>query len=84
MRVAQDEFTTAKGTRIDLRVDIHNGGKVDRQVALEHEAWELEINGRWLKVTGGMSGDQQESTSWSPNSPCCEKINWLCPLCQYD
>lgn len=57
MRVTEPRFSVVKGERIDLRVDIHNGGQVNRSI-LKTEAWELEIDGEWLKATGGTPGDR--------------------------
>lgn len=56
MRVTQSKFTIAPGQNLDLRVDIYNGGEVDLRIALEHESWEVELDGKWFKVTGGVEG----------------------------
>ena len=55
MRVTRAKFTIAPGEQIDLHVDIHNGGKIDRKIVMNHESWGLEIDGQWLKQNGGAS-----------------------------
>ena len=56
MCITKSKFTITPGEELDLRVEIHNGSKTDRRIALEHEAWELEVNGKWLKPSGGVEG----------------------------
>ncbi len=56
MRVTKGTYKIVQGEKLDLHVDIHNNGEIDRRIDLEHEAWELEIDGKWLQVTGGVSG----------------------------
>jgi hypothetical protein len=60
MRVTEDKFTLAEGGKIDLRVDLRNRGNRDRRIALEHESWELEIDGKWYLPSGGASGFRRE------------------------
>ena len=55
MRVTKGKFLIAPGEKIDLHVDIYNGGNVDRKIVLNHNNWELEIDGKWLKESGGAS-----------------------------
>jgi len=56
MCITKRKFRIAPGEEPDLRVEIYNGSKTDRRIALEHEAWELEIDAKWLKPTGGVEG----------------------------
>ena len=55
IHVTRAKFTIAPGEKIELHVDIRNGGKIDRNIVLNHEHWELEIDGKWLKESGGAS-----------------------------
>jgi len=61
MRVTRGKFTMAPGEKIDLQVDIYNGGKIDRKIVMNREHWELEIDGRWLKASGGASSGRAVS-----------------------
>jgi len=55
MRVTRARFTMAPDEKIDLHVDLYNGGNVDRKIVMNHKNWELEIDGKWLKTSGGAS-----------------------------
>ncbi len=55
MRVTRANLTTVPGKKIDLHVDIYNGGNTDRTIVLNHKHWELEIDGKWVKGSGGAS-----------------------------
>jgi hypothetical protein len=55
MRITRAKLTMAPGEKIDLQVDIYNGGNIDRKIVLNHKNWELEIDGKWLKTSGGAS-----------------------------
>ena len=61
MRVTQAKFSIVPGGKIDLHVDIYNGGQTDREIVMNHENWELEIDGQWLKESGGASSGRAVS-----------------------
>ncbi len=56
VRLRADKLTWQQGTQPKLFADLRNRGKQDRSIALEHESWEIEIDGKWHSPNGGRSG----------------------------
>ena len=56
MRVRAEKSTWPQGTMPKLFADLRNQGKRNLRIALEHESWEMEIDGKWHKTNVGVSG----------------------------
>ena len=55
-RVRAEKPIWSQGTVPKLFADLRNKGKRDLQIALEHESWEIEIDGKWHETHTFMSG----------------------------
>ncbi len=56
VRLRADKLTWQQGTQPKLFADLRNRGEQDRSIALEHESWEIEIDGKWHSPNGWRSG----------------------------
>jgi len=55
-RLRAENASWPQGTTPKLFVDLQNQGKRDLSIAIEHESWEIEIDGKWHSPSGGQSG----------------------------
>ena len=58
-RLRAEKPTWPQGTLPKFFADLRNRGKLDRRIALEHESWEFEVDGKRYPNNFGIEGDRR-------------------------